>query len=316
MIEPNDEITGTDNNKNEVNMAASTIKIKKICEWCGREFYAQKVTTRFCCKKCNEKSYKAGLRRAQIAKVAETINGKTIPPEGKEYLSVREAAALLGLTRMTVYNLIYRGQLCASKITSRLTVIRKADIESMLSSHSYSKVPKQSSQPITEFYSTKEIKEKYGVSESWIFKVGKEKDIPKIFRMGKTLWSKSHIDKFITKNKPDGSITEWYSVPDLMEKFNMTTSAVYTFVSAHSIPKKKVKREVFYSKAHVDIAKGLVEPEKPQYYTMKEAMEKFGMTRDQLYHYVKVFGIPKHMEGKYVKFSRKEMDAAFSSPKL
>lgn len=297
-------------------MAASSIKIKKTCEWCGREFYAQKVTTRFCCKKCNEKAYKAGLRKSQIAQAAKAINEKLNVAIDREYMSVREASLLLGITVRATYNLIYRGQLNASRLSSRLTIISKESINEMLSCHSYSKVPKQSSQPITEFYTTKEIKEKYGVSESWIFKVGKEKDIPKIFRMGKTLWSKSHIDKFIIKNKPDESITEWYSVPDLMEKFNMTTSAVYTFVSAHSIPKKKVKREVFYSKAHVDIAKGLVEPEKPQYYTMKEAMEKFGMTRDQLYHYVKVFGIPKHMEGKYVKFSRKEMDAAFSSPKL
>lgn len=297
-------------------MAASSIKIKKTCEWCGQEFYAQKVTTRFCCKKCNEKAYKAGLRKNQIAEAANAIDDKMNVSKDKEYMSVRETSQLLGITVRATYNLIYRGQLNASKLSSRLTIISKESINEMLSRHSYSKIPKQSSQPITEFYTTKEIKEKYGVSESWIFKVGKEKDIPKIFRMGKTLWSKGHIDKFIIKNKPDESITEWYSVPDLMEKFNMTTSAVYTFVSAHSIPTKKVKREVFYSKAHVDIAKGLVEPEKPQYYTMKEAMEKFGMTRDQLYHYVKVFGIPKHMEGKYVKFSRKEMDAAFSSPKL
>lgn len=298
-------------------MAASKIRIKKTCEWCGQEFYAQKITTRFCCKRCSEKSYKTGLRTAQIEQATNMLESRPQEEVSKmEYLSVRKTAVLLGLPLRTTYDLIYSGKLKACKISSRLTLIRRCDIEEMVVGGSYNKSTKRTSQPITEFYTTKEIKEKYGVSESWIFKVGKEKDIPKIFRMGKTLWSKSHIDKFVIKNKPDESITEWYSVPDLMEKFKMTTSAVYTFVSAHSIPKKKVKREVFYSKAHVDIAKGLVEPEKPQYYTMKEAMEKFGMTRDQLYHYVKVFGIPKHMEGKYVKFSRKEMDAAFSSPKL
>ena len=186
-----------------------------------------------------------------------------------------------------------------------MTIITKESINAMLSSHSYAKVPKPSSEPITEFYTTKEIKEKYGVSESWIFKVGKEKDIPNIFRMGRTLWSKSHVDKYIIKNKPDESITEWYSVADLMSKFNMTTTAIYTFVSVHCIPKKKIKREVFYSKVHIDMAKGLKEPEKPEFYSMKEAMAKFDMTRDKIYHYVKVFRIPKHMEGKYVKFSKR-----------
>lgn len=49
---------------------------------------------------------------------------------------------------------------------------------------------------------------------------------------------------------------------------------------------------------------------------MKEAIEKFGMTRDQIYHYVKVFGVPKVMEGKYVKISKKELDEALAPPEI
>lgn len=278
-------------------MAASSIKIKKTCEWYGNEFYAQKVTTRYCCKKCNEKAYKTGLRKAQVAEATKVLEIQDSQTKDKEFMSVREVSQLLGITARATYNLIYRGQLIASKLSPRMTIITKESVNAMLSSHSYAKVPKPSSEPITEFYTTKEIKEKYGVSESWIFKVGKEKDIPKIFRMGRTLWSRSHVDKYIIKNKPDESITEWYSVADLMSKFNMPTTAVYTFVSVHCIPKKKIKREVFYSKVHIDMAKGLKEPEKPEFYSMKEAMAKFGMTRDKIYHYVKVFGIAKHMEG-------------------
>lgn len=298
-------------------MASSRIKIKKTCEWCGGEFYAQKVTTRFCCKKCNEKAYKTGLRTAQVEQAVKELESKPREEVNKmEYLSVSKAAILLGLPLRTTYDLIYNGLLKASKISSRLTLIRKSDIDEMVAGGTYTKSVRKSSAPITEFYTTKEIKEKYGVSESWIFKVGKEKYIPKIFRMGRTLWSRRHVDKYIIKNKPDESITEWYSVADLMSKFNMTTTAVYTFVSVHCIPKKKSKREVFYSKVHIDMAKGLKEPEKPEFYSMKEAMAKFGMTRDKIYHYVKVFGIPKHMEGKYVKFSKKEMDAAFAPPEI
>lgn len=298
-------------------MASSRIKIKKTCEWCGQEFYALKITTRFCSKTCNERAYKKGLRTAQVEKAIEQQESKPREELNKmEYLSVTRAATLLGLPLRTTYDLIYNGKLKACKLSSRLTLIRRCDIDEMVANGSYTKSAKKTEATITEFYTTKEIQEKYGVSVSWIFKVGKEKDIPKIFRMGKTLWSKSHVDKYIVKNRPDESITEWYSVPDLMAKFNMTTTAVYTFVSAHCIPKKKVKREVYYSKIHVDMAKGLKEPEKPEFYSMKEAIEKFGMTRDKIYHYVKVFGIPKHMEGKYVKFSKKEMDAAFAPPEI
>ena len=302
-------------------MAASKIPFKKVCEWCGQEFYAKKVTTRYCCKKCNEHAYKAKLRHTQIQLVAqeykETVLDKPIKYlQEKPYLTVKETATVLGLTRMTVYNLIYSGMLTAARISSRLTLIKREDIDSMLSSNPYSKRQKPKDEPITEFYTTTEIKEKFGVSNSWIFKVGKEKNIPKIFRMGNTYWSKSHIEKAIAALQPDESINEWYSAADMQQKFNMSLSAIYNFAHDHSIPKKKVKREVFYSKRHVDIAKGLVEPEKPLYYTMKEAMEKFGMTRDQIYHYVKVFGVPKVMEGKYVKISKKELDEALAPPEI
>ena len=36
----------------------------------------------------------------------------------------------------------------------------------------------------------------------------------------------------------------------------MTLSAIYTFVSKNAIPKKKEGIMVYYSKKHVDIAKG------------------------------------------------------------
>lgn len=43
----------------------------------------------------------------------------------KDYMSIAEAASLLGVTRMTVYNLIYSNALRAAKITSRLTFVRR-----------------------------------------------------------------------------------------------------------------------------------------------------------------------------------------------
>ncbi len=298
-------------------MSTSSITIKRTCQWCGSEFDAQKLTTRFCCKKCRDKAYKKGLRESQIKGATKTIELKTPMPQDKEYLSAAEAAKLLGVTRMTVYNMIYQKKLYASKISSRMTIIRRCDIDTMILRSTYTKNAILDSQdPITEFYTTREIMEKYGVSESWIFILGKEKKIPRTKKMGKTYWSKKHIDKYIIKDQPDESITEWYSVSELMEKFNMTKVAVYSFVSERQIPKKKIQRECFYSKTHVDIAKGIKEPEKPEYYTMQEAMEKFHMSRDQIYHYTKAYSITKTMDGKYVKYSKKELDILFAGPMI
>lgn len=72
----------------------------------------------------------------------------------------------------------------------------------------------------------------------------------------------------------------------------MLHSAPYSFVSKNAIPKKKGGITVLYSKKHFDIAKGQAKPKEPKYYTIAEAMTKFNLTRDQLYHYVACYKIP------------------------
>ena len=298
-------------------MSTSKFRVLRTCEFCGKEFYAQKVTTRFCSRRCNELAYKQRRRQRQITEAEARVLQKPIEEVGnKEFLSLQDTSVLFGITKRSVYNLIYNGVLQAFKLSSRMTLIRRADIERIFESHVYTKKVKPERKPITEFYTTNEIKEKFGVSESWVFKIGKEKNIPKILHHGKTYWSKQHVEKHFAKHIENNAIVEWYSVQDMMEKFNMTTSAVYCFVSKYGIPKKKVKSSVFYSKQHVDAAKGINEPPKEEFYTMKEAVEHFGMTEDQIYKYAKKAKVSKHMEGRIVLMNKQELDAALAPPSI
>ena len=298
-------------------MSTSKFRVLRTCEFCGKEFYAQKVTTRFCSRRCNELAYKQRRRQRQITEAEARVLQKPIEEVGnKEFLSLQDTSVLFGITKRSVYNLIYNGVLQAFKLSSRMTLIRRADIERIFESHVYTKKVKPERKPITEFYTTAEIKEKFGVSESWVFKMGKEKNIPKILHHGKTYWSKQHVEKHFSKHIENNAIVEWYSVQEMMEKFNMTTSAVYCFVSKFGIPKKKVKSSVFYSKQHVDAAKGINEPPKEEFYTMKEAVEHFGMTEDQIYKYAKKAKVSKHMEGRIVLMNKQELDAALAPPSI
>lgn len=298
-------------------MATSKFRVLRTCEFCGKEFYAQKVSTRYCSKRCNELAYKQRRRQRQITEAEAGILQKPIEEVGnKEFLSLQDASVLFGITKRSVYNLIYNGVLQAFKFSSRMTFVRKADIEIMFEGHLYTKKVKPERKPITEFYTTKEIQEKFGVSEAWVFKLAKEKKIPKVLHHGKTYWSKQHVDKHFAKHIENNSIVEWYSVQDMMEKFNMTTSAVYCFVSKFNIPKKKIKTLVYYSKQHVDAAKGINEPPKEEFYTMKEAVQHFGMTEDQIYKYAKKAKVSKHMEGRIVLMNKRELDAALAPPSI
>ena len=302
-------------------MATSKTKIKKVCEYCGTVFYAQKLTTRFCSHRCNNLAYKERVRHKRIqeveTKVQTVISEQPISDfKDKEYLSFKEAATLLGLSKQAIYKMVYAGKLQAFRISSRLSFIRKGDIDRMLEARPYEQRHPKDTIPITDFYTTAEVKEKFNVAESWVFAIAKKNNIPRTFNRGKTYWSKKHIDAYFARKAPNPDITEWYSTQEIQEKFGMTLTAVYCFVSKNAIPKKKEGIMVYYSKKHVDIAKGVAAPEEPKYYTVPEAMEKFNLTRDQLYHYATYHNIPKVKKGKYTLLSKVELDKLLAAPKI
>lgn len=235
----------------------------------------------------------------------------------KEYLTPSEVAELLNIGRTSIYRYIRNGTIKVIRF-ERKTLVRRADMENMTDylSPENEKTPTKEKSPITDFYTTAEVKEKYHVNESWIFVVAKKNNIPRTFNRGKTYWSKKHIDAYFAKKAPNPDITEWYSTQEMQEKFGMTLSAIYCFVSKNAIPKKKEGIMVYYSKKHVDIVKGITAPEEPQYYTVAEAMEKFNLTRDQLYHYAKYHNIPKVKKGKYTLISKPELDRLLAAPKI
>ena len=299
---------------------SSNLKIKRICAWCGKEFIAQKTTTACCSKQCANALYKKRKRDEAIKinnqNIEKKIEEKPITIiKDKPFLTITETAIYLGVTRPTIYGYIKRGELKVIRLGFKY-FLKKEDIEKLFNTPIEFHTPTKEKAPITDFYTTSEVKGKYHVNESWIFVIAKKHNIPRTFNRGKTYWSKKHIDAYFAKKAPDPDITEWYSTQEMQEKFSMTLSAIYTFAHKNAIPKKKEGIIVYYSKKHVDIAKGIAKPEETMYYTVAEAMEKFNLTRDQLYHYVKWHHVSKVKKGKYTFISRTELDKLLAPPNI
>ena len=259
---------------------------------------------------------KERIRKKSVQEFQLKFDEEAKPHSEKEFLTPTEVSAFLGVGRTSIYRYIRYGKIKAVRFDGK-TLIRRSDIDKMFDYITVceNNKPKEKT-PITDFYTTAEIKEKYNIQESWLYKIAKEHNIPRTFNRGRTYWSKKHIDSYFAKKAPDASITEWYSVAELQEKFGMTLSAIYTFVYKNVIPKRKEGKMVYYSKKHFDIAKGIATPEEPQYYTIHEAMEKYNLTRDQLYHYVKYHNITRIKVGKYTNILRSELDKFFEPPKI
>lgn len=150
---------------------------------------------------------------------------------------------MLGLSKQTIYNMVYSGKLRASKITSRLSFIRKRDVDYLVDSlpftkksHTVSKTTKEL--PVPEYYSAKEIAEVHNTYDTAIYEIAKKTKISRISIQGRVYWNKKEVDDYFAKQTPDPSITEWMSVMDIQQKYCMTKSAVYCFVSHNVIPRK------------------------------------------------------------------------------
>ena len=259
---------------------SSNIKIERICEWGGNRFMAQTTVTRFCSKRCSEHSYKERMRQKKMALSNMETSQCNLDRKSKDkdFLTPTETAQYLGVGRTYIYDCINRGKIKVTRI-GRKTLISKADIQAMFDFLSPKEgepveVTEKKSKSISDFYTRAEIREKFGVKDSWIYKVVAENNVPKTIIRGKAYFSKSHIDRLFSARKVNPEITEWYSVEDIQSKYGMTLSAIYSLVSKIGIPKRKEGPKVYYSKYHFDVAKGAKSAEDVEFISVADAMEK------------------------------------------
>lgn len=92
---------------------SSKIEIVKNCEYCGKLYTARTLYTRYCSHTCNKKGYKAIKRQERIDSHKSLPNKKGIPAptstlllaeiKAKDFLSVTETCALVGVSRNTLF---------------------------------------------------------------------------------------------------------------------------------------------------------------------------------------------------------------------
>ena len=114
---------------------SSNIEVQRICEFCSNSFIAKTTITRYCSHKCNSRAYKRNVKNLKIElsnKETQLIIAKPIEElKTKPYLSIAETSKLIGISRRTIYRLLQKGELKASKAGKR-TIISRINIDSLL----------------------------------------------------------------------------------------------------------------------------------------------------------------------------------------
>jgi len=235
--------------------------IKKLCEYCGKEFQASRHDTRYCSHNCNRKAYRETKRKEVIALTETLVSKKKIEKvvinlSDRDYLSTSEVALLTGLSRWTIYRNVVNGTIPAKRISQRTTLIRRKDIESLFDKvEPYEVLTTGDRKPIDDWYTMDDITEKYGLLRHRIRKIINAEGITTKKDGTRTLIAKGKIDSYFRKKGFDNSLSNlanWLTISDIVEEYGMTEQGVYVFVSRYSIPKKRVNGKLYYSKQHID----------------------------------------------------------------
>ena len=218
------------------------------------------------------------------------------------------AARLMGVSRQYIYKLVKEDKLRASRISGRMALVRRADIELMLKSKPYERLVAKNDFNISEYYTAEEIAEKYKVNAKWVWTYTRQHKVPKVRIRQFNYYSKKHIDAAFAKYEVDSDLTEWYTPEEIQEKYGMTRVAIRSQVYRNNIPSKKEHGQIFYSKLHFDLSKSSEQESKAEYYTVKEAMEKFKLSRDSVYGILQFHQINREKNGRFVRFLKVEFD--------
>ena len=278
------------------------MKEVRKCKYCGKEFVARSGMQKYCCEECQTKAKEVRKKRLQdFMNAVEPM----IDLQCQEYLTFAKAAILMGCSRQYVYKLVNEGKLAASRISSRMAFIRKADIEKMLAGNPYHRVlptsrPKKAKEPgtksaknsmrfsdveavkeeneVLDYISGEEVMSIYKVKKTWLYTTAKRNQVPVCRIAGTNYYSRKHLDVLFGLTVEASEVKVWITAKEAETLYGMKPSGLHACAYRHHIPTKREYGQTYYAKEQLDALRRTDLVSDDSYYTAKEAAEKYGMS--------------------------------------
>ena len=310
------------------------MKEVRKCKYCGKEFVPRSGSQKYCCEECQTKAKEARKKRQQdFMNAVEPVIGL----QNQEYLTFAKAAILMGCSRQYVYKLVNEGKLAASRISSRMAFIRKADIEKMLAGNPYHRVlptsrPKKAKEPMTksakakngmslskvdteqqenevfDYISGEEVMSIYKVKKSWLYASAKRNQVPVCRIAGKNYYSRKHIDAVLGTSIDLDAIIDWLSPQEVADRYGINLTAVRSYAHRHKIPSKREYGHTYYSQSHFDELRRTDLISDNRYYTSAQVAEKYGLSKANVGVITKKHHITKVKVGRNNLLVKEEFD--------
>ena len=293
---------------------------------------------KYCSEECAEHAKVAKKKRQKdFLRAVEPV----MELQQQEYLTFSKAAILLGCTRQYVYKLVEQGKLPASRLSSRMALIRRSDIEKMFEANPYNRVlpctkakktiskkktstddRKQDAQPassysdeVLEYYSGDEVIQTYKVKQSWLYTSAKRHQIPMCRIAGRNYYSKKHIDAVFGTSIDFDAIVDWLSPQEVADRYGINLTAVRSYAHRHKIPSKREYGHTYYSQSHFDELRRTDLVDNDNYYTVEQVQRLYGLTKANICHIVKVKHIEKTKVGRMNLLLRSDVERVMAERK-
>ena len=309
------------------------------CAFCGKVFTCNSGSQRYCSEHCAEAAKVQRKKKQQdFLKAVQPV----IDIASQEYLTFSKAAILMGCSRQYIYKLVGEGKLPASRISSRMSFVRKADIEKMLAGNPYHRVltgassskksshssssslsskkdknqigesPMRFAEPL-DYISGEDVMATYKVKKSWLYASAKRNNIPMCKIAGKNYYSRKHMDALFGVTAEIEALTEWLTTDEAESLYSTTKESLRTQAYRRHIPTKREYGKTYYSKIHLDEVYHPDLKASDAYYTTTEAAEKYGMTKSNICVIVKANNLTKVKVGVQNLIAKEELDRIMAS---
>ena len=308
------------------------------CAHCGKVFATNNGMQKYCSEECATAAKETKKKRQRdFLRAVEPV----MELRQQEYLTFSKAAILLGCTRQYVYKLVEQGKLPASRLSSRMALIRRSDIERMFKANPYNRVlpgsyPKstigkkaktsskkdaksekaaQASDEILEYYSGEEVMQTYKVKQSWLYASAKRHQIPMCRIAGRNYYSKKHIDAVFGTSIDLDAIVDWLTAQEVADRYGINLTAVRSYAHRHKIPSKREYGHTYYSQSHFDELRRTDLLDNENYYTVEQVQQLYGLTKANICHIVKVKHIEKTKVGRLNLLPRSDVERVMEERK-
>ena len=278
---------------------------ERVCRECGKVFKPEFGRQIFCSPECRKASSNS-KRRAQ-RNLESNANDRAAIIEilsKRAFLSIKETALFLGVSRPTIYRRILNGEYHPIKVSTKTIRI---PIQEVLAS-----TDMEIDKKIGDFTLVLNLQDallRYDTTRTQFYEILSKHNIAVRKRRGIAYYPQKTLDQFLplrSEFKPD----EWYTINEVMKSSGYTRSTIRGICIKANIARVKKDGTLYISKRWDNHRYSKEDLEK-NYMTHKQAILHYRIGNDKFYNFVNESGIQRHRDGNLVYFKKSDLDKLF-----